>query len=210
MVQILLATNNTGKVREIQALIEELAPSYREQISLILPLDIGLHLDVVEDGNTYAENAARKAVAFCRSSNLLTLADDSGLEVAALGGEPGLHSHRYAPTPNATDADRRAFLLRNLHRHTRPWQARFVCTIAIAVPEKSGFDPRLEYATGECPGEIIPDERGSNGFGYDPVFLLQELGKTMAELSTKEKNRYSHRARALQVAVPMLVRIINE
>ncbi len=131
------------------------------------------------------------------ASNLITLADNSGLEVTALGGEPGLHSHRYAPTPNATDADRRAFLLRNLRQHPRPWQARFVCTIAIAVPEKSGFDPRLEYATGECPGEIIPDERGSNGFGYDPVFLLQELGKTMAELSTQEKNRYSHRSRAL-------------
>jgi XTP/dITP diphosphohydrolase len=210
MVQILLATNNPGKVREIQALIEELAPAYREQITLILPVDIGLHLEVVEDGKTYAENAARKAVAFCRSSNLLTLADDSGLEVTALGGEPGLHSHRYAPTPNATDADRRAFLLRNLRPHTRPWRARFVCTIAIAVPEKSGFDPRLAYATGECPGEIIPEERGSNGFGYDPVFLLQELGKTMAELSTKEKNRYSHRARAIQHAVPILVRLINE
>jgi XTP/dITP diphosphohydrolase len=210
MVQILLATNNPGKVREIQALIEEMAPAYREQISLILPLDIGLHLDVVEDGKTYAENAARKAAAFCRSSNLITLADDSGLEVTALGGEPGLHSHRYAPAPNATDADRRAFLLRNLHQYVRPWQARFVCTIAIAVPEKSGFDPRMEFATGECPGEIIPDERGSNGFGYDPVFLLQELGKTMAELSTQEKNRYSHRSRALQRAVPMLVRIINE
>ncbi len=210
MVQILLATNNPGKVREIQALIEEMAPAYREQISLILPLDIGLHLEVVEDGKTYAENAALKATAFCRTSNLITLADDSGLEVTALGGEPGLHSHRYAPTPNATDADRRAFLLKNLRLHTRPWSARFVCTIAIAVPEMRGFDPRLEYATGECPGEIIPDERGSNGFGYDPVFLLQELGKTMAELSTQEKNRYSHRSRALQRAVPMLVRIINE
>jgi XTP/dITP diphosphohydrolase len=210
MVQILLATNNPGKVREIQALIEELAPAYREQISLILPLDLGIHLDVVEDGKTYAENAARKAVAFCRGSNLITLADDSGLEVTALGGEPGLHSHRYAPTPNATDADRRAFLLKNLRQHTRPWSARFVCTIAIAVPEARGFDPRLEYATGECPGEIIPDERGSNGFGYDPVFLLHELGKTMAELSTQEKNHYSHRSRALQRAVPMLVKIINE
>jgi XTP/dITP diphosphohydrolase len=210
MVQILLATNNPGKVREIQALIEELAPGYRDQFSLILPLDIGIHLDVVEDGKTYAENAARKAVAFCRGSNLITLADDSGLEVAALGGEPGLQSHRYAPSPNATDADRRAFLLNNLRPHNRPWQARFVCTIAIAIPEVRGFDPRLEYATGECPGEIIPDERGSNGFGYDPIFLLQELGKTMAELSTQEKNRYSHRARALQRAVPMLVRMIND
>ena len=210
MLQILLATNNPGKVHELQALIEELAPAYREHIQLTLPLELGIHLDVAEDGNTYAENAARKAAAFCRASNLVCLADDSGLEVTALGGEPGLHSHRYSPSPNATDADRRAFLLRNLRQHTRPWRARFVCTIAIAVPERRGFDPRLEYATGECPGEIIPEERGSNGFGYDPVFLLQELGKTMAELSTKEKNRYSHRARALQRAVPILVNLINE
>jgi XTP/dITP diphosphohydrolase len=210
MVQILLATNNPGKVREIQALIEELAPAYREQINLILPLDIGVHLDVAEDGRTYAENAARKAAAFCRASNAITLADDSGLEVTALGGDPGLHSHRYSPSPHATDADRRVFLLRNLRQHTRPWRARFVCTIAIAVPEARGFDPRLEYATGECSGEIIPEERGSNGFGYDPIFLVRELGKTMAELTTQEKNRYSHRSRALHNAMPILIRIINE
>ena len=210
MVQILLATNNPGKVREIQALIEELAPAYREQITLVLPLDIGVHLDVNEDGQTYAENAARKATAFCRASNLVTLADDSGLEVTALGGAPGVHSHRYSPAPNATDADRRAFLLRNLRQTTRPWRARFICTIAIAVPEMRGFDPRLEYANGECAGEIIPEERGSNGFGYDPIFLIRELGKTMAELSTQEKNRYSHRSRALHNAVPILIRIVNE
>ena len=130
--------------------------------------------------------------------------------MTALGGEPGLHSHRYTPSPTATDADRRAFLLRNLRQHTRPWQARFVCTIAIAVPEMRGFDPRLEYATGECPGEIIPEERGSNGFGYDPIFFIKEMGKTMAELSTQEKNRYSHRSRALHNAVPILIKIVNE
>ena len=210
MMQILLATNNPGKVGEIQALIEELAPAYREQIALVLPLDIGIHLDVNEDGQTYAENAARKANAFCRASNLVTLADDSGLEVVALGGAPGVHSHRYSPSPTATDANRRAYLLRNLRQHTRPWLARFVCTIAIAVPEMRGFDPRLEYASGECSGEIIPEERGSNGFGYDPIFLLKELGKTMAELSTQEKNLYSHRSRALHNAVSILIRIINE
>ncbi len=214
MVQILLATNNPGKVREIQALIEELSPAYREQINLILPLDIGLHLDVPEDGLTYAENAARKSTAFCRASNLITLADDSGLEVIALGGEPGVHSHRYSPSSNATDADRRTFLLHTLQsgvrQHTRPWRARFVCTIAIALPEARGFDPRLEYANGECAGEIIPDERGSNGFGYDPIFLINELGKTMAELTTEEKNRFSHRSRALHNAVPILIRTVNE
>ena len=210
MVQILLATNNPGKVREIQALIEETAPAYREQIHLLLPSALGIHLDVLENGKSYAENAALKATAFCRASNLITLADDSGLEVTPLGGEPGLHSHRYSPTPNATDADRRAFLLKNLRWHARPWPARFVCTIAIAMPEARGFDPRLEYATGECPGEIIPEERGSNGFGYDPIFLLKELGKTMAELSTREKNRYSHRSRALHNAMPILIGVINE
>lgn len=210
MMQILLATNNPGKVREIQALIEELAPSYREQIHLVLPLDIGVHLDVNEDGQTYDENAARKATAFCRASNLITLADDSGLEVAALGGAPGVHSHRYSPNPNDTDADRRAYLLRSLRQVTRPWRARFVCTIAIAEPEMHGFDPRLQYANGECFGEIIPEERGSNGFGYDPIFLFKELGKTMAELSTQEKNLYSHRSRALHNVVPILLRIINE
>ncbi|MGD0005468.1 MAG: non-canonical purine NTP pyrophosphatase, partial [Anaerolineaceae bacterium] len=130
MVQILLATNNPGKVREIQALIEELAPAYREQIKLVLPLDIGLHLEVNEDGQTYDENAARKASAFCRASNLVTVADDSGLEVTALGGAPGVHSHRYSNSPDATDADRRAYLLSNLRQVTRPWRARFVCTIA--------------------------------------------------------------------------------
>ncbi len=208
--KILLATNNPGKVVEVQALIEELAPAYREQINLVLPLDIGVHLDVNEDGQTYAENAARKAAAFCRVSNLVTLADDSGLEVAALGGAPGVHSHRYSPSPNATDADRRAYLLRNLRQQTQPWRARFVCTIAIAVPEMHGFDPRLEYASGECFGEIIPEERGISGFGYDPIFLIKELGKTMAELSTQEKNRYSHRSRALHNAVPILIRLVNE
>ena len=208
--KILLATNNPGKVREIQALIEELAPAYREQLQVVLPIELGIHLDVVEDGQTYAENAALKSIAFCRASNLVTLADDSGLEVAALGGEPGLHSHRYSPTPHASDADRRAFLLGNLRGRPRPWLARFVCTIAIAVPEARGFDPRLEYATGECPGEIIPEERGRNGFGYDPIFLLTGLNKTMAELSTQEKNHYSHRSRALHNAVPVLVRIVNE
>jgi XTP/dITP diphosphohydrolase len=141
---------------------------------------------------------------------LVTLADDSGLEVTALGGEPGLHSHRFSPFPNATDADRRTFLLKILRQQTRPWRARFVCTIAIATPERHGFDPHLEYASGECAGEIIPEERGSNGFGYDPIFLVKELGKTMAELSTQEKNRYSHRSRALHNALPILVGIINE
>ena len=204
MRSLIIATKNIGKFDEIK---DELAHSFDRFYSLA---DFDDQFDVVEDGQTYAENAMKKARKIGNRYGIDTLSDDSGLEVTALGGEPGLHSHRYSPLANANDADRRAFLLRNLREHTRPWRARFVCTIAIATPEMRAFDPRLEYATGECPGEIIPEERGSNGFGYDPIFLIKELDKTMAELSTQEKNCYSHRSRALHNAVSILIRMINE
>ena len=130
---------------------------------------------------------------------MVAMGDDSGLEVDALGGQPGLHSHRFYPLPNASDADRRKYLLERLEGKPRPWTARFRATIAIASP--SG---ELKLATGKCEGEIIPDERGSNGFGYDPVFFIPETGQTMAELGMDEKNRLSHRARAIQNAIPIL------
>lgn len=186
MLKLLIATGNVGKLVEIQALLAGLP------VELLIPRQIGIDLDVVEDGATYAENAARKAQAFCDASGLVTLADDSGLEVAALGGAPGLYSARYSPKPGATDADRRVYLLGQLKALPRPWTARFACTVALAIPGKP-----LQFAEGFCPGEIIPDERGSNGFGYDPIFLLPEMGLTMAELSMDDKNRLSHRARAV-------------
>ena len=199
MPKLLLATNNRGKVREIQALLDGTG------VELILPEEIGLELLVPEEGQTYAENASRKALAFARASGRISLGDDSGLEVDALDGKPGLHSHRFAPWPDATDADRRAYLLKLLQGKPRPWTARFRAAVAIATPAGE-----VRYAVGVCEGEIIPEERGTNGFGYDPIFLIPARGKTMAELNMDEKNRLSHRARAIQNARQILKEILGD
>jgi XTP/dITP diphosphohydrolase len=193
MSRLLIATNNKGKVEEIRALLGGLA------VDLITPNDISLKLEVPEDGESYAENAGKKATAFASASGLISLADDSGLEVEALGGAPGLHSARYLDQIGATDADRRKHLLRNLEGRRRPWSARFRSTVAIAVPGAA-----IRWAEGECRGEIIPEERGTGGFGYDSIFLFPEVGQTMAELSMRDKNRVSHRARAVMNARPIL------
>jgi XTP/dITP diphosphohydrolase len=199
MRKLLLASNNPGKLREIQALLGDLT------VELILPSQIGLNLNVEENGPTYRENASTKALTFSLTSGLPSLADDSGLEVAALGGLPGLHSARFSPLPGATDADRRAQLLLKLQNSPPPWLAKFHCTVALATP-----DGQVYFSTGECAGEIIPEERGQEGFGYDPIFLIRELGKTMAELSMDEKNRLSHRARAIIAARPILAQILQD
>jgi len=193
MRMLLIATNNRGKMKEIQALLEGL------ELELVTPGQIGIELEVAEDGTTYAENAAAKAAAYARAAQLITLADDSGLEVDALGGLPGLHSARFVARPGATDADRRQALLERLRDKPRPWLARFRCWVAVVKP-----DGETRFSEGICPGEIIPEERGQNGFGYDPIFFLPELGKTMAELSMEEKNRLSHRARAVRAMAPWL------
>jgi len=201
---LLIASTNPGKLVEIQAILGDLP------FRLLLPTDLGIHLAVEESGSTYHENAALKALAYCRASGLVTLADDSGLEVDALGGEPGVRSARYAPISNASDADRRAYLLQRLKDVPRPaespgWPARFRCVVAIATPAGD-----LYFAEGVCPGMVIPEERGQFGFGYDPLFLFPEYGKTMAELPPETKNRISHRARALQAARPILERLLRE
>ena len=195
MPTLLLASTNRGKLREIQALLSE------AHLILLTPDLLEIALDVVEDGTTYAENAALKALAFARASGLPTLADDSGLEVDCLNGEPGLRSARYAPQPGATDAERRLYLLAKLSGRPRPWKARFRCTVALARP-----DGKIFLAEGACEGEVIPQERGQDGFGYDPIFLIPLLGLTMAELSMDEKNRLSHRARAVMAALPEIRR----
>ncbi|HLO17617.1 MAG TPA: RdgB/HAM1 family non-canonical purine NTP pyrophosphatase [Anaerolineales bacterium] len=208
---LLIATNNQGKVKELQDLLQETG------IELVTPAQISLDLDVIEDGFTYAENATKKAIAFAQASGLISLADDSGLEVDALDGAPGLYSARYGSSDGKklSDKDRRAFLIQNLQDKPRPWTARFHATIAIAMPRSFWSQaarrllsqeqvPALQIFEGFCEGEIIPDERGTGGFGYDPVFLLTELGKTMAELSMEEKNRLSHRARAVMNAKGIL------
>ncbi len=195
--KLLLASKNPGKMREMRALLENL------EAHLLSPIDLDLNLDVEEKGQTYAENAARKARAYAQHTGFVSLADDSGLEVDALDGAPGLYSARYAPQPGATDTDRRAYLLQQLHGHARPWKARFRCTVAVATPAGE-----VRFTEGILPGEIIPEERGQGGFGYDPIFFIPELGKTMAELSMEEKNKISHRARAVRDAVPVLKELI--
>ncbi len=201
MQKLLIATGNFGKVKELQILLASL------DVQLVTPAEVGLNLDVLEDGETYAENAGKKALAYSQASGLIAFADDSGLEVDALGGAPGLYSARYSPLPGAklaTDADRRAYMLKNLSGKPRPWTAHFHATIAIGR-----LDGPLLFAEGNCFGEIIPEERGDNGFGYDPIFFIPETNRTMAELSMDEKNRLSHRALAVKNALPLLQMLLK-
>ena len=187
MTTLLIATRNAGKIKEISGLI---AGAPFQTVSLA---DVGVDREVEETGETLEANATLKALTYARLSGLPTLADDSGLEVDALGGEPGVRSSRYAGD-DATDADRVAFLLGRLQNEGRgPWRARFRCVIAIAW----GHD-EVELHPGVCEGMVIDTPRGSNGFGYDPVFLIPELGRTMAELSPAEKNQVSHRGAAVR------------
>jgi XTP/dITP diphosphohydrolase len=183
--QLLLATNNAGKLYELKQLLAGIP------FCLVSPADIGLSLEVTESSRTYAGNARIKAEAFAAASGLLTLADDSGLEVEVLEGAPGVLSSRYAG-PNATDAQRVALLLRELK--DIPWYRRkacFKCVIAIARPSD-----QVKFSTGSCSGYIASEPRGENGFGYDPIFYFPKLNKTMAELPADVKNTISHRARA--------------
>jgi XTP/dITP diphosphohydrolase len=191
--KLLIATHNRGKLREYADLLAGLP------LTLVTPDDLGLDLDVAESGATYADNARLKASAYAQASGLLTLADDSGLEVDALDGAPGVRSARYAL---GDDADRVTALLRALADAGVPDErrsARFRCVIALVAP-----DGRSWSAEGECAGRIIDTPRGSGGFGYDPIFYIPSHYCTMAELPAEEKNRISHRARAAQAIRPVL------
>ena len=199
MQTVLIATANQGKLEEMQALLADLADA-----ALVTPPDVGVDIEVAETGSSYAENAALKARAYSQASGLICLADDSGLEVEAVGGVPGLYSARYAPQAKASDADRRQYLLAQLDRKPQPWPATFRSTVCIAVPGGDSY-----FAEGECRGEIIADERGEGGFGYDSIFLIEGLGRTMAELSMAEKNQLSHRARAVEAAKARLRQLLE-
>jgi len=198
--QLLLATNNAGKQKELRYLLGMLSG-----VQLLLPQDLELDLEVEETASTYAENAELKAAAFERHTGLVVIADDSGLEVDALDGAPGIHSARYVPRPGASDADRRAALLANLDGQPRPWTARFRAWVVVAVP-----GGKIRGAEGICEGEIIPEERGENGFGYDPIFWIPSAGHTMAELTDEEKNAVSHRGNAIRAALPILREIFED
>lgn len=192
--KLLIATHNAGKVKEIGALLDDLPLDY---LSLD---DAGISQEVPETGDTYAVNALLKATFACRATGLTTLADDSGLEVDALGGRPGLRTARYAG-PNATNAERWAKLLAELK--DVPWErriARFRCAVALAAPDR---EPQA--VDGACEGIITFAPSGSGGFGYDPLFFMPEHDCTMAELSDEVKNQISHRARAAHKAKTVIV-----
>ena len=194
MPDLLLATSNPGKIREYRTLLQGVG--YR----ITTPKAEGITETVTESGDTYEQNARLKAIAFARLSHLTTLADDSGLEVDALGGQPGVHSARFAGE-GATDEERVRLLLARLNGVPREDRtARFICVIAIAHP-----GGRVDICHGECHGIIAFGSKGKYGFGYDPVFYLPELGRTMAELPRSLKNQISHRARASQEARRVLL-----
>ena len=178
--RLLIASGNPGKLREYREL---LGPTGLRLESL----DTG----VAEDADTYAGNAALKAEAACAAGGLPALGDDTGLEVAALNGFPGLHSARVA----ATQEERHQLLFGPLAAVPRPWRARFVCALALAVPGRP-----TRVFLGERPGEVVQSRTGSGvaGFGYDPVFLVPEAGRTFAEMAPDEKNRWSHRGAAVR------------
>jgi len=194
--KLLLATNNQGKVREYKSLLQALP------FELVTLAELDIATTVNEVGESLEENARMKATVLAAKSQLLALADDSGLEVDALGGEPGWLSARYAGE-GASDRDRVNYLLARLTGI--PWEqrtARFKCVIAIATPHG-----KIELCTGECGGFITFEPRGKQGFGYDPLFYLPQLNKTMAELSLEEKNQVSHRGQAARKVYQALERL---
>jgi XTP/dITP diphosphohydrolase len=198
MSRLLLATGNRHKLCELKSLLRGLP------YEMVSPADIGINVKIDEVGNSLEENARLKATAMAAESRLISLADDSGLEVEALNGEPGVLSARYAGE-NASDSDRVKYLLAQLK--VVPWEerrARFRCVIAIATPEG-----QVKICSGECHGYITFEPRGERGFGYDPVFYLPELGRTMAELPPEIKNRVSHRGQAARGAFSLLLRLKN-
>jgi XTP/dITP diphosphohydrolase len=198
MKTLLLATMNQGKLIELKSLLQDCP------FQLIDLDSIQASLLIEETGDSYFENARIKASAYARYSNYITLADDSGLEVDTLGGAPGIYSARYSPQKNATDADRRRFLLENLKAFPRPWNSQFHCAVAVALPNSELF-----FSEGICRGEIVPEEKGDFGFGYDPIFFIAETQKTMAELTLEQKNKISHRGKAIKNAIPILVDLYN-
>ncbi|WP_010630374.1 XTP/dITP diphosphatase [Sporolactobacillus vineae] len=187
MTQVLIASNNQGKIKEIKELLEDFDVNIRSL------KDLNIVIDVPETGKTFKENAALKAEALSKETHLITIADDSGLSVDALHGEPGIYSARYSGPEK--DSERNIDkLLGNLKGvPTDRRTAHFSCTLALSIP---GTPTR--FAVGRCDGVITTERRGADGFGYDPVFLVPDEKETFAEMGEAKKNRISHRARALQ------------
>lgn len=187
--KICIASGNRGKIAELQKLLSEYIKDI--EIELVSLKELGFEGDIVEDGDTFEENALIKARAAAEFSGLCSIADDSGLIVNALDGEPGVYSARYAGEP-CDDAKNNEKLLKNLEG-IGDRSAAFVCTIACVIPEGQPLSGEPIIGTGYCPGEILFNPRGKGGFGYDPLFWFDPFGKTFAEMSAEEKNAISHR-----------------
>jgi len=197
--KLLVATNNRGKLREYAELLKGI------RLELTTLKEQGITEEVEESGSSLKQNAIHKATAYAKLSGLTTMADDSGLEVDALGGEPGPLSRRYAGD-NASDKERNDYLLaklRNVPREKRT--ARFRCVIALVTP-----DAKVKTCEGVCEGIIAFRSKGEGGFGYDPIFYLPELDKHMAELSLSEKNKISHRAKSALKVRRILERLAKQ
>jgi XTP/dITP diphosphohydrolase len=198
--KLLVATTNSGKLKEYKELLADLPV---EWVSL---LEVGLgSMDVEETGSTFEENALLKARTYCAASGLITLADDSGIEVDALDGAPGIYSARYGAPEVTSDRGRLEKVLQEIKNVPDEQRtARFICVVAIALP-----NGEVHIAIGRWEGRLAHAPRGINGFGYDPIFITDD-GRTSAELSPAEKNRISHRALALEAAHPYLNSIIKK
>ena len=183
--KLIVASNNAHKVEELRAILSGLG------FEVCALKDIGLHVEPEENGETFEENSLIKASATLRACGFATVADDSGLMVDALGGAPGVHSARYGGPDYRTDRERLQLLLRNME-HEENRRARFVSVITLLLPDEKKITAR-----GACEGEILRQPQGDNGFGYDPVFYVPEAGCTFAQMPAVQKNRISHRARAL-------------
>jgi XTP/dITP diphosphohydrolase len=193
--RLLIATTNRGKQREFRRLLSEL------DAEVLTPDQLGIDLEVPEPYDTYAENATAKAVAYCVASKVVTVADDSGIEVAALDWGPGVRSARWG-----TGAGSQAEQLVAAVGNAPDRRARMVCSLAVAIPGNP--DPSVELFGGTIDGRVAPAPRGAGGFGYDPIFLLPS-GVTTAELPEAEKDRISHRGRAFAAALPRLVELLE-
>ncbi len=188
MKTVVLATNNSGKLREFQKLLSG--------FNLLSLKDIGYAKEIVEDGKTFEENALIKAKTIALETKHIVIADDSGLEVEALNGAPGIYSARYANGHD--DEANNSLLLQNL-QGIENRKARYVCAICVYYPNGT-----YQMVRDTCEGEIIEDRRGENGFGYDPYFYIPNLKKTFAEISLEEKNKISHRAKAIKKVLGVL------
>lgn len=193
--KLIFATNNEGKVNEIRQILGDGYEVYSLK-------DLDIHTNIVEDGKTFEENAQIKAKAICRQTNEMVLADDSGFEVDYLGGEPGIYSARYLGEDTSYEIKNAEILRRCEQAKEEERTARFVCAIACAYP-----DGRMETTKGVIEGRLAYEPKGTNGFGYDPIFYLPERGCTTGEMEPEEKNKISHRGIALRKMVEKLNRL---